>query len=92
MILGTFPTFYIQITISYADDTSVLLNGKDYAHLVGLLNPCSAAPGCTRIAETHPTAAPGCKKKKKFFFFFFKMFNGKDSDMLVVIVRQYCSA
>ena len=38
MTLGTFPTFYIQITISYADDTSVLLNGKDYAHLVGLLN------------------------------------------------------
>ena len=33
MILGTFPTF-----ILYADDTSVLLNGKDYAHLIGLLN------------------------------------------------------
>ena len=25
-------------TILYADDTSVLLNGKDYAHLIGLLN------------------------------------------------------
>ena len=36
---------------------------------------------------------PGSKKKKKFFFFFFfKMCNGKDSDMLVVIVGQYCSA
>ena len=23
------------------------------------VNPCSAAPGCTRIAETHPMAAPG---------------------------------
>ena len=32
------------------------------------------------------------RRQKKFFFFFFKMFNGKDSDMLVVIVRQYCSA
>ena len=29
---------------------------------------------------------------KKIFFFFFKMCNGKDSDMLVVIVGQYCSA
>ena len=27
------------------------------------LNPCSAAPGCTRIAETHPTAAPGCTRE-----------------------------
>ena len=46
------------------------------------INPCSAAPGCTRIAETHPF----------FFVVFFKMFNGKDFDMLVVIVGQYCSA
>ena len=53
-------------TILYADDTSVLLNGKRYTDLVALLNselqklslwlrsnklslnPCSAAPGCTR--------------------------------------------
>ena len=27
--------------------------------IVCYLNPCSAAPGCTRIAETHPTAAHG---------------------------------
>ena len=27
------------------------------------INPCSAAPGCTRIAETHPTAAPGCTRE-----------------------------
>ena len=51
------------------------------------LNPCSVAHGFTRIDETHPGA-----KKKNFFFFFFKMCNGKDSDMLVVIVGQYCSA
>ena len=28
-----------------------------------IINPCSAAPGCTRIAETHPTAAPGCTRE-----------------------------
>ena len=68
--------------------------GVQYFEKNIFINPCTAAPGCTRIAETHPTAAPGSKKKKKkfFFFFFFKMFNGKDSDMLVVIVGQYCSA
>ena len=32
------------------------------------LNPCSAAPGCTRIAETHPTAA---HRGKKIFLYFF---------------------
>ena len=31
--------------------------------LCGVLNPCSAAPGCTRIAETHPTAVPGCTRE-----------------------------
>ena len=29
-------------------------------------NLCSAAPGCTRIAETHLTAAPGYNLKKIF--------------------------
>ena len=28
-----------------------------------IFNPCSAAPGCTRIAETHPTVAPGCTRE-----------------------------
>ena len=27
------------------------------------INPCSAAPGCIRIAEMHPTAAPGCTRE-----------------------------
>ena len=27
------------------------------------INPCSAAPGCTRITETHTTAAPGCTRE-----------------------------
>ena len=43
---------------------------------------------------------PRCQGKSRddvsgrilFFLFFFKMFNGKDSDILVVIVGQYCSA
>ena len=51
-------------------------------------HPCSAASGCTRVAETHPTAAPGSKKKNEKF----KMFNGNDSGIFVVIVGQCCSA
>ena len=37
MILGTFPTLYIY-TILYVDDTSILRNRKDYAHLIELPN------------------------------------------------------
>ena len=40
-----------------------------------------------RTRRRHP-GIPGSKKKK----FFFKMFHGRDSDMFVVIVGQYCSA
>ena len=46
-------------------------------------------PGSPRRTRRRLPGVPGSKKK---FFFFFKMFNGKDSDMLVVIVGQYCSA
>ena len=53
-------------------------------------------PGSPRRTRRRLPGVPGSKKKNKkiffFFFFFFKMFNGKDSDMLVVIVGQYCSA
>ena len=52
-------------------------------------------PGSPRRTRRRLPGVPGSKKKKKkkfFFFFFFKMFNGKDSDMLAVIVGQYCSA
>ena len=38
-------------------------SGSMKHHVVSFLNPCSAAPGCTRIAETHPTAAPGCTRE-----------------------------
>ena len=49
-------------------------------------------PGLPRRTRRRLPGVPGSKKKKKIFFFFFKMFHGKDSDMLVVIVGQYCSA
>ena len=51
-------------------------------------------PGSPRRTRRRLPGVPGIKKKIKkfFFFFFFKMFNGKDSDVLVVIVGQYCSA
>ena len=46
-------------------------------------------PGSPRRTRRRLPGVPGSKKKKKIFF---KMFNEKDSDMLVVIVGQYCSA
>ena len=51
-------------------------------------------PGSPRRTRRRLPGVPGSKKNKnkKFLFFFFKMCNGKDSDMLVVIVGQYCSA
>ena len=49
-------------------------------------------PGSPRRTRRRLPGVPGSKKKKKNFYFFFKMFNGKDSDMLVVIFGQYCSA
>ena len=45
-------------------------------------------PGSPRRTRRRLPGIPGSKKK----IFFFKMFNGKDSDMFVVIVGQYCSA
>ena len=57
---------------------------NSFPDLMQSLNPCSAAPGYIQIAETHRTAAPGYE-----FFFFSKTFNGKDSDMFVVIVGQF---
>ena len=50
----------------------------------------SAAPGSPRRTRRRLPGIPGSKKNN--FFFSFKMFNGKDSDMFVVIVGQYCFA
>ena len=47
--------------------------------------------GLPRPTRRRLPGVPGSKKKNNNNFFF-KMFNGKDSDMLVVIVGQYCSA
>ena len=47
-------------------------------------------PGSPRRTRRRLPGVPGSKKKN--IYFFFKMCNGKDSDMLVVIVGQYCSA
>ena len=52
----------------------------------------SGVPGSPRRTRRRLPGVPGSKKIFFFFFFFFKMFNGKDSDMFVVIVGQYCSA
>ena len=48
-------------------------------------------PGSPRRTRRRLPGVPRSKKKNNNFFFF-KMCNGKDSDMLVVIVGQYCSA
>ena len=45
----------------YNNDLVICKDSPDYR-----INPCSAAPGCTRIAETHPTAAPGYTRETKF--------------------------
>ena len=59
--------------------------------LLTLVVRLPGVPGSPRRTRRWLPGVPGSKKKKKIFFFF-KMFNGKDSDMLVVIVGQYCSA
>ena len=46
-------------------------------------------PGSPRRTRRRLPGIPGSKENKNFFF---KMFNGKDSDMFVVIAGQYCSA
>ena len=63
-------------------------------HNIDMVVRLPGVPGSPRRTRRRLPGVPGSKKKKKkiFFFFFFKMFNGKDSDMLVVIVGQYCSA
>ena len=64
--------------------------GVQYFEKTFLLTLVLRLPGVPRSPRRTRRRLPGVKKKKKKFVF--KMFNGKDSDMLVVIVGQYCSA
>ena len=66
---------------------------KKYDSNLTLAVRLPGVPRSPRRTRRRLPGVPGSKKKKKnIYFFFFKMFNGKDSDMLVVIVGQYCSA
>ena len=66
---GTLPQAWKEATISPVYKKECRSNPANYRPvsltcilckiLEHIINPCSAAPGCTRIAETHPTAAPG---------------------------------
>ena len=52
---------YIVIVSKFINNYVVqLLGGTQYSYgLHPSCNLCNAAPECTRIAETHPTAVPG---------------------------------
>ena len=58
--------------VMYADDTTLFCNIDNNVD-EHVINPCSVAPGCSRIAEMHPTAAPGyTRSKKKLFYLIFQ--------------------
>ena len=65
------------------------IKSESNAPFLTLVVRLPGVPGSWRRTRRRLPGVPGSKKKK---FFFFLMCNGKDSDMLVVIVGQYCSA
>ena len=64
------------------NDLVICKDSPDYLHLT-LVVRLPGVPGSPRRTRRRLPGVPGSKKKKK-------KFNGKDSDMLVVIVGQYC--
>ena len=72
LLSGLKSPYYSQKTSYYSQKTFLdkYKNNANFSILTSNVrsipknfNPCSAAPGCTRIAETHPTAAPGCTQE-----------------------------
>ena len=68
----------------------LLRNYEAFNGILILVVRLPGVPGSPRRTRRRLPGVPG--SKKNIYFFFFKMCNGKDSDMLVVIVGQYCSA
>ena len=56
-------TLILYFKANFHTEFEPFFRKKIYANNGGHFNPCSAAPGYTRIAETHPTAAPGCTRE-----------------------------